>query len=70
MNLELQKGSRSKILAAIIIGIMAIFVVRLFYLQIPFKWPAPAHGMRSEAQGSHENDCTGQVLYARRKGAP
>ena len=34
MNLELQKGSRSKILAAIIIGIMAIFVVRLFYLQI------------------------------------
>ena len=34
MNLELQKGSRSKILAAIILGIMAIFVIRLFYLQI------------------------------------
>jgi len=34
MNLELQKGSRSKILAAILFGIMAIFVVRLFYLQI------------------------------------
>ena len=34
MNLELQKGSRSKILAAILFGIMAIFVSRLFYLQI------------------------------------
>jgi len=34
MNLELQKGSRSKILAAIVFGTMAIFVVRLFYLQI------------------------------------
>lgn len=34
MNLELQKGSRSKMLAAILFGIMAIFTVRLFYLQI------------------------------------
>jgi cell division protein FtsI/penicillin-binding protein 2 len=34
MNLELQKGSRSKILAALVLGIMAVFVVRLFYLQI------------------------------------
>lgn len=34
MKLELQKGSRSRILAAMIFGIMAIFVVRLFYLQI------------------------------------
>jgi cell division protein FtsI/penicillin-binding protein 2 len=34
MKLKLQKGSRSKILAAIIISLMAIFVVRLFYLQI------------------------------------
>lgn len=34
MNLELQKGSRSKILAAIVLGIMAVFVIRLFYLQI------------------------------------
>ena len=34
MNLELQKGSRSKMLAAILFAIMAIFVVRLFYLQI------------------------------------
>jgi len=34
MNLELQKGSRSKILAAILLGITAVFVVRLFYLQI------------------------------------
>ena len=34
MNLELQKGSRSKILAAVIFGLMTIFVVRLFYLQI------------------------------------
>ena len=34
MNLELQKGSRSKILATIILSLMAIFVVRLFYLQI------------------------------------
>jgi len=34
MNLELQKGSRSKILAAILFGIMAIFTIRLFYLQI------------------------------------
>jgi cell division protein FtsI/penicillin-binding protein 2 len=34
MKLELQKGSRSKILAAIILGLMTIFVVRLFYLQI------------------------------------
>jgi len=34
MKLELQKGSRSKILAAIVLGIMAVFVVRLFYLQI------------------------------------
>ncbi len=34
MDLKLQKGSRSTILAAIVLGIMAIFVVRLFYLQI------------------------------------
>jgi cell division protein FtsI/penicillin-binding protein 2 len=34
MNLEFQKGSRSKILAAMVLGIMAVFVVRLFYLQI------------------------------------
>ena len=34
MNLQLQKGSRSKILAAVILGIGAIFVIRLFYLQV------------------------------------
>jgi len=34
MNLELQKGSRSKILATILFIIMAVFVIRLFYLQI------------------------------------
>ena len=34
MNLEFQKGSRSTILAIFIIGIMAIFVGRLFYLQV------------------------------------
>ena len=34
MKLELQKGSRSKILAAILLGFMAIFLIRLFYLQI------------------------------------
>ncbi|MBC7459330.1 hypothetical protein H7200_01285, partial [Candidatus Saccharibacteria bacterium] len=34
MNLELQKGSRSRILAAVILGIVAIFVIRLFYLQV------------------------------------
>jgi len=34
MNLELQKGSRSRILAAVVLGIVAIFVIRLFYLQI------------------------------------
>lgn len=34
MKLELQKGSRSRILAAIIFGVMVVFVARLFYLQI------------------------------------
>ena len=34
MKLELQQGSRSKILAAVLIGVVAIFVVRLFYLQV------------------------------------
>ncbi len=34
MNLELQKGSRSKILAIIVLGLMAVFVIRLFYLQV------------------------------------
>jgi cell division protein FtsI/penicillin-binding protein 2 len=34
MKLELQKGSRTRILAIIVIGLMAVFVVRLFYLQI------------------------------------
>jgi len=34
MKLELLKGSRTRILAALILGIAAIFVVRLFYLQI------------------------------------
>lgn len=34
MKLELQAGSRTKILAAIVIGLMAVFIVRLFYLQI------------------------------------
>ncbi len=34
MKLELQKGSRSKILAGLVLGTMAIFAFRLFYLQI------------------------------------
>jgi stage V sporulation protein D (sporulation-specific penicillin-binding protein) len=34
MNLELLKGSRTRILAAVILAIVAIFVVRLFYLQV------------------------------------
>lgn len=34
MKLELQQGSRSKILAAVLIGVVAIFVMRLFYLQV------------------------------------
>jgi cell division protein FtsI/penicillin-binding protein 2 len=34
MKLELLKGSRSRILAAVIFAIVAVFVVRLFYLQI------------------------------------
>lgn len=34
MNLELQKGSRSRVLAAAILIIAALFVGRLFYLQI------------------------------------
>jgi len=34
MKFELQKGSRSRILAGLIFAIMAVFVVRLFYLQI------------------------------------
>ncbi len=34
MKLELQAGSRTKILAVIIVGLMAIFVGRLFFLQI------------------------------------
>lgn len=34
MKFELQKGSRSRILAGLVVAIMAIFVIRLFYLQI------------------------------------
>ncbi len=34
MKLEFQKGSRSKTLAVLVIFIMAVFVVRLFYLQV------------------------------------
>jgi cell division protein FtsI (penicillin-binding protein 3) len=34
MKLELLKGSRSKYLAAIVLGITTIFIIRLFYLQI------------------------------------
>src|SRR5665647_810846 len=34
MKLELQHGSRSRVLAVLLLGIMAVFVVRLFYLQI------------------------------------
>ncbi len=34
MKLELQKGSRSRILAGLIFVIVGIFVIRLFYLQI------------------------------------
>lgn len=34
MKFELQKGSRSRTLAGLIFAIMAVFVVRLFYLQI------------------------------------
>ncbi|MBC7868805.1 penicillin-binding protein 2 [Candidatus Saccharibacteria bacterium] len=34
MKLELQKGSRSRILAVLVLGVMAVFVVRLFYLQV------------------------------------
>jgi stage V sporulation protein D (sporulation-specific penicillin-binding protein) len=34
MKFELLKGSRTRILAAVILAIVAIFVVRLFYLQV------------------------------------
>lgn len=34
MKLELQRGSRSKILAGLIFFVMAVFVTRLFYLQV------------------------------------
>jgi cell division protein FtsI/penicillin-binding protein 2 len=34
MKLELLRGSRSRILAAVIFAIMAVFVARLFYLQV------------------------------------
>jgi cell division protein FtsI/penicillin-binding protein 2 len=34
MKLELQKGSRSRILAGFIFAIMGLFIIRLFYLQI------------------------------------
>ncbi len=34
MKLELQKGSRSKVLAGLMLAMMAIFVARLFYLQV------------------------------------
>ena len=34
MKLELQKGSRSQLLAILVIGIMLVFVGRLFYLQV------------------------------------
>lgn len=34
MNLELQKGSRSKTLSFILLAIVSIFILRLFYLQI------------------------------------
>lgn len=34
MKLELQKGSRSRILAGILLVVMAVFIIRLFYLQI------------------------------------
>jgi len=34
MNLDLLKGSRTRILAAVILVIVAIFVIRLFYLQV------------------------------------
>jgi len=34
MKLELQEGSRSRILAVLVLSIMAVFVGRLFYLQI------------------------------------
>ena len=32
--MELQKGSRSRILAGLVLAIMAVFVIRLFYLQV------------------------------------
>src|SRR5690349_7919040 len=34
MQLDFKKGSRSKVLAILTIGIMAVFVGRLFYLQV------------------------------------
>ena len=34
MKLELQKGSRSRILAGFIFVIVGIFIIRLFYLQV------------------------------------
>ncbi len=34
MKLELVQGSRSKILALIVLGIMSVFAIRLFYLQV------------------------------------
>lgn len=34
MKLELQKGGRSRILAGLMLGIIALFIARLFYLQV------------------------------------
>lgn len=50
MKLELQAGSRTKLLAIVVIGLMAIFVVRLFYLQIIMHDEYVAEAMQEQVK--------------------
>ncbi|RWZ78615.1 MAG: penicillin-binding protein 2 [Candidatus Microsaccharimonas sossegonensis] len=64
MKLELLKGSRTRILAAVILAIVAIFVVRLFYLQV-VKYDYYVGLAKAEQQSRFVIPASRGIIYAK-----
>jgi cell division protein FtsI (penicillin-binding protein 3) len=64
MKFELLKGSRSRILAVVIFAVMAVFVIRLFYLQV-IRHDYYVELARAEQQSQFKIPASRGVIYAK-----
>ena len=69
MKLELLKGSRTRILAAVLLAIVAIFVIRLFYLQV-IKYDYYVGLAKQEQQSRFVIPATRGEIYAKNGNDP